>query len=184
MTGYSGENLTPDPPFQALASVEDKMGLLRGAYGCFPSGVVAVSALIGDKPVCMIASSFVAVSIEPALVAFCVQWTSQTWAALKGVPRIGISVLGEGHDSNVRRLASRAEDKFDQLGLSVSDEGAVFIDGATAWLDCRVHSVLPAGDHGIVLLEIEALTTRQYAAPLVFHGGQFRALQERPKPAG
>ncbi len=184
MTGYPGENLAADPPFQPLSLLEDKSGVLRGAYGCFPSGVVAVSALIGGKPVCMIASSFVAVSIEPALVAFCVQWTSQTWAALKDVPRLGISVLGEGHDGNVRRLASRAEDKFDQLGLSVSAEDAVFIDGATAWLDCRIHSVVPAGDHGIVLLEIEALTTRQLAEPLVFHGGQFRALQQRPKSGG
>lgn len=184
MTGYHGENLPPDPPFQPLALIEDRNSVLRGAYGCFPSGVVAVSALIGNKPVCMIASSFVAVSIEPALVAFCVQWTSQTWAALKEVPRVGISVLGDGHDGNVRRLASRAEDKFDQLGLSISEQGAVFIDGATAWLECRIHSVVPAGDHGIVLLEIEALTTRQLAEPLVFHGGQFRALQERPKHGG
>ena len=85
MTGYPGENLAADPPFQPLSLLEDKSGVLRGAYCCFPSGVVAVSALIGGKPVCMIASSFVAVSIEPALVAFCVQWTSQTWAALKDV---------------------------------------------------------------------------------------------------
>lgn len=179
MTGFQGENLTPDPPFQDLAVVEDKIGLLRSAYGCFPSGVVAVGALIEDRPVCMVASSFVAVSIEPALVAFCVQWTSQTWGALKDLPRIGISVLGEGHDRNVRRLASRAEDKFDQLGLSVSEDGAVFIDGATAWLDCRVETVVPAGDHGIVLLKIEALTLRPQAEPLVFHGSQFRALQDR-----
>ncbi|WP_264214331.1 flavin reductase family protein [Leisingera thetidis] len=181
MSNYSGVNLTPDPPFQGLAGVEDKTGLLRSAYGCFPSGVVAVSGLSEGKPVSMVASSFVGVSIEPALVAFCVQWSSNTWEVLKGLPRIGISVLGEGHDQNVRRLASRAEDKFDQLGLSVSEEGAVFIDGATAWLDCTLHSVLPAGDHGIVLLEIEALTLRPEAEPLIFHGSRFRALQERPK---
>ncbi|MDO5604192.1 MAG: flavin reductase family protein [Paracoccus sp. (in: a-proteobacteria)] len=184
MTPYQGESLTPDPPFQPLDGDGDKTGLLRSAYGCFPSGVVAVAALSGDKPVCMIASSFVAVSIEPALVAFCVQWTSQTWATLKELPRIGISVLGEGHDRSVRRLASRAEDKFDQMGLSVREGGAVFIDGATAWLDCRLHSVVPAGDHGIVLLEIDALTLRPHCEPLVFHASQFRALQSREPTGG
>lgn len=112
-------------------------------------------------------------------MAFCAQWTSQTWGVLKALPRIGISVLGDGHNSSVRRLASRAEDKFDQLGLSISTEGAVFIDGATAWLDCRIDNVVPAGDHAIVLLEIVALTLRPEAEPLVFHGSEFRALQKR-----
>lgn len=181
MTGYLGKNLVADPPFQSLADVEDKTRLLRNTYGCFPSGVVAVSALFEGKPIGMVASSFVAVSIEPALVAFCVQWTSKTWELLKDLPRIGISVLGEGHNSSVRRLASRAEDKFDQLGLCVTPEGAVFIDGATAWLDCRIENVVPAGDHGIVILQIEALTLRPEAEPLVFYGSEFRALQQ-PRP--
>lgn len=184
MSGYRGENLVPDPPFRMLCEIDDKVATLRGTYACFPSGVVAVAALVDGGPVCMVASSFVAVSIEPALVAFCVQWSSQTWEALKDLPRIGISVLGDMHDVSVRRLASRAEDKFDNLGLSVSDEGAVFIDGAAAWLDCRIQSVVPAGDHGIVLLEIEALTTRQQCEPLVFHASRFRTLQKCPQTGG
>ncbi|MCY1394223.1 Flavin-dependent monooxygenase, reductase subunit HsaB [compost metagenome] len=173
-------NLVPDPPFQSLKGLEEETKLLRTAFGCFPTGVVAVSGVANDEPVCLIASSFVAVSIDPALVAFCVQWSSHTWDILKVLPRLGISVLGYQHNESVRRLASRAEDKFEQLNLSISPEGAVFIDGATAWLDCTLENVLPAGDHGIVLLRINALTTRPMEEPLVFHGSAFRNLESKP----
>lgn len=173
-------SLVPDPPFQPLNGAEDEVRLLRSAYGCFPSGVVAVVAVCNGAPICMVASSFVAVSIDPPLVAFCVQWTSQTWASLKDLPRIGISVLEDRHNESVRRLASRAEDKFKELGLSITPEGAVFIDGATAWLDCCIEGVLSTGDHGIVLLRINALTIRPQEEPLVFHGSAFRSLEKRP----
>ncbi|KQV77129.1 oxidoreductase [Aeromicrobium sp. Root344] len=149
---------------------------MRSAFGCFPTGVVAVSAMSEGNPICMVASSFVGVSISPPLVAFCVQWESQTWARLKDLPRLGISVLGAEHDQSVRRLASRAEDKFHELGLCVREEGSVFVDGATAWLDCSTQDVMPAGDHGIVLLRIHELTLRPEAEPLVFHGSAFRQL--------
>ena len=58
-------NLVADPPFQSLKGLEEETKLLRGAFGCFPTGVVAVSAIANEEPVCLIASSFVAVSIEP-----------------------------------------------------------------------------------------------------------------------
>lgn len=180
MSPIFASGLQPDPPFLPLSGAADDSKLLRSAYGCFPSGVVAVSALRDGEPVSMVASSFVAISIEPPLVAFCVQWTSKTWESLSSLPRLGVSVLGDGHNVSVRRLASRAEDKFNELQFAVSDEGAVFIDGANAWFDCTIENVLPAGDHGIVLLRINALTLRPQVEPLVFHGSMFRRLQDKP----
>ena len=76
---------------------------LRDVYGAFPSGVVGLCALVDDVPVGMAASSFVAVSLEPPLVAVCVQRTSTTWPRLRDRPFVGVSVLGESHDLAARR---------------------------------------------------------------------------------
>ncbi|GAB6983504.1 hypothetical protein JCM10369A_00280 [Nocardioides pyridinolyticus] len=43
---------------------------LREAFGVFPSGVVAVAAEVDGELVGLVASSFTAVSLEPALVSF------------------------------------------------------------------------------------------------------------------
>jgi flavin reductase (DIM6/NTAB) family NADH-FMN oxidoreductase RutF len=177
--------LAADPPFKVLSEEPGATrNLLRTAYGCFPTGVVGVCALVDGKPVGMAASSFVPVSMEPPLVSFCVQWESKTWALLSKAPRLGISFLGDGHDVAVRRLASRAEDKFDGLSLGVTPEGAVLIDGASVWSECQVETVFSAGDHGIVLLKILALTMRPHVPPLVFHGSAFRHLQIPTEPSG
>ncbi|WP_213956657.1 MULTISPECIES: flavin reductase family protein [unclassified Variovorax] len=170
--------LAADPPFTLLAEHDgESAGMLRKAYGCFPTGVVAVCALCDGQPVGMAASSFVPVSIDPPLLSFCVQWTSNTWARLSKSTRLGISFLGASHDAAARKLASRAEDKFDGFGLGATPGGAVLVDGAVVWIECSVESVVPAGDHGIVLLRIIALTMRPHVEPLVFHGSTFRQLQ-------
>ncbi|PTX02367.1 flavin reductase family protein [Pararhodobacter aggregans] len=168
-----------DPAPLPLTAAEDRRTLLRTAYGRFPSGVVAIAAMDGDRPICMVASSFVAVSMEPALVAFCVQWTSKTWSRLNRAPRLGISVLGDGQDGAARRLASRDESKFDGIGHCATAEGAVFIEGAAAWFDCSIANVLDAGDHGFVLLTLDSLSLSPSVEPLVFHASEFRRLGVR-----
>jgi flavin reductase (DIM6/NTAB) family NADH-FMN oxidoreductase RutF len=151
--------------------------ILRQTYGCFPSGVTALAAMIDGSPVGIAASSFTSVSMDPPLVSICVAETSSTWPLLQGAPRLGVSVLGAGHAAAAKQLASRG-DRFAGLGLEVTDAGAVLIQGSTAWLDCTIDAELPAGDHSIVLLRIQALTPHLDIAPLVFHGSAFRQLAD------
>lgn len=152
--------------------------VLRRAFGAFPSGVVALCAVVDGSPQGMVASSFVTVSLEPPLVAFCVQWTSRTWPQLEPLPHIGVSVLGEVHDLAARQLASRVGDRFADLPVETTPEGAIFLHGAGAWLDCSVEQTFPAGDHGIVLLRLHALELHEGVAPLVFAGSAFRRLAD------
>lgn len=151
---------------------------LRQAYGTFPSGVVALASRIDDAPVGMAASSFVSVSLDPPLVAVCIQNTSSTWPKLAAAQRIGISVLGEAHDVAVRSLAAKTGDRFAGLTVRTTDDGAIFIEGASAWLDATVDQEVPAGDHVIVLLRVHALEVHDGVAPIVFHASRFRKLVE------
>lgn len=161
-----------------LAETEDPR-LLRNAFACFPSGVTSVCAMVDGQPVGMAASSFTSVSITPALVSVCVDNGSSTWPKLQGAARIGVSVLGEDHDKVCRQLASRdASARFTGLDISASDDGAVFVDEAPLWLECSIFQEIPAGDHVIVLLKIEALLVQSNVHPLVFHGSTFRQLQK------
>ncbi|MFI5953521.1 flavin reductase family protein [Cryptosporangium sp. NPDC051539] len=149
---------------------------LRDVYGAFPSGVVGLCAVVDGVPTGMAASSFVAVSLDPPLVAVCVQHTSTTWPRLRAQPFVGVSVLGESHDLAARRLAAKTGDRFEGVSLATTEGGAVLIDGASAWLECTVDREVPAGDHNIVLLRIETFEVEPTVAPLVFHSSGFRRL--------
>ncbi|MCI2422627.1 flavin reductase family protein [Saccharopolyspora sp. K220] len=156
--------ITPDP------------AVLKQAYGCFPSGVTAVCAYRDGGPVGIAASSFTSVSIDPPLVSLCVQRTSTTWPRLSNGPRLGVSMLGETHDAACRQISSRTGDRFASIEWERTAEGAVLLRDAAAWLDCSVDTVVPAGDHELILLRVHALQVRTDVAPLVFHGSRFRQL--------
>ena len=111
---------------------------LRRAFGCFPSGVTAVCALVDGKPVGMAASSFTSVSVSPPLVSVCIQNTSSTWPKLRDRPRLGLSVLAEGHDAACARLASKDGDRFAGVGWVAGPDASVFIHDSSAWLDCTL----------------------------------------------
>ncbi|MDR7279097.1 flavin reductase family protein [Catenuloplanes atrovinosus] len=159
-----------------LRPVGDDPGALRQAYGCFPSGVTAVCALVDGVPAGLTASSFTSVSMNPPLVSVCVQHTSTTWPKLRDLERVGVSVLGEGHDGLARQIASRTGDRFAGVTWETGPAGAVFLVGATAWLDCTIERQVPAGDHDIVLLRVHTLRADPDVAPLVFHASRFRRL--------
>jgi flavin reductase (DIM6/NTAB) family NADH-FMN oxidoreductase RutF len=149
---------------------------LRRAFGCFPSGVTAVCASIDGMPVGMAASSFTSVSIDPPLILVCVANESATWAQLRGASRLGLSILSADHDQACRQLAAKDGDRFAGCEWWATDDGAVFVAGATALMHCSLEEELPAGDHHIALLRIRALEADPTVAPLVFHASRFARL--------
>jgi flavin reductase (DIM6/NTAB) family NADH-FMN oxidoreductase RutF len=148
---------------------------LRQVFGCFPSGVTAVCANMGAGPIGMLVSSFTSVSLEPPLASICIMDTSRTWSALRAAPRLGISVLAHEHRGVCQRFSAR-QDPFDGLELTETLEGAVLLPEAGAWLDCSIYDEIAAGDHTIVLLQIEALDARPARTPLVFFGSRYHRI--------
>jgi flavin reductase (DIM6/NTAB) family NADH-FMN oxidoreductase RutF len=150
--------------------------LLRQAFGCFPSGVTAFCGLLDGVAEGMAASSFTSVSLDPALVSVCVANTSTTWPKLAKLERLGLSVLAGDHAPIARALASKTGDRFGGVDWTATDSGAVFVHGATLWLECAPFKRVVAGDHEIVVLQIVALAMYPDVAPMVFHRSNFHEL--------
>jgi flavin reductase (DIM6/NTAB) family NADH-FMN oxidoreductase RutF len=147
--------------------------LLRRAFGCFPSGVTAFCGMIDGTPEGMAASSFTTVSIDPALVSVCMANTSSTWPKLANLPALGLSVLSSGHGTVARSLAAKGVDRFADVDWVAAESGAVFVHGATLWLECTRFKTVDAGDHQIVVLEVQALLMNPDVEPMVFHRSAF-----------
>jgi flavin reductase (DIM6/NTAB) family NADH-FMN oxidoreductase RutF len=158
------------------SSTELTPATLREAFGHFPSGVIAIAAEIDGTRVGLAASTFVPVSLDPPLVSFAVQNTSETWPKLKDLPRLGISVLGESHDEAARTLAAKTGDRFAGLATVSTGSGAVFVEGTSVWLESSIEQMIPAGDHTIVVLRVSDITVHDDVPPIVFHRSIFRRL--------
>lgn len=149
---------------------------LRRVFGAFPTGVTAVAALVGGRPLGITANSFTSVSLEPALVSICIARASSTWSVLRRAPRLGVSILGDAQERAGRQLAARGVDRFEGLTWRATTDGAVLLDGATAWIDTDIHQQIEAGDHDIVVLRVHDLDVDHDVAPLVFHASRYGRL--------
>ncbi len=150
--------------------------VLRQVFGAFPSGVTVLAAQLAEHRVGMAASSFTSVSLEPPLVSVCASAQSRTWQLLRRARRIGVSVLADTHEQVSRQLAAKDGDRFAGLSWRSSDDGALYLEGAAAWLDCSVDREIEAGDHSIVLLKVHQLAAEPAVDPLVFHASKYRRL--------
>lgn len=158
-----------------VRSVDDPQ-LLRQIYGAFPSGVIAVCALVGGTPVGMAASSFTSVSLDPPLVSLCMQGSSTTWPRIRSAHRLGLSVLAEEHDAVCTALSRKDGDRFASVEWEASADGAIFVRDSVAYLDCSLDREIEAGDHSIALLAIHGAGTSGVSTPLVFQGSRFHRL--------
>ncbi|MFE3059544.1 flavin reductase family protein [Nocardia sp. NPDC059239] len=149
---------------------------LRRVFGECPSGVVAVCALDGESPVGMAVSTFVPVSLDPPLVAVCIQDTSRTWPILAESAVLGVSVLSQANRSIARDLAAKEGDRFANVRYSARPSGAVLIDDAAAWMEGSIHSSTVAGDHLIVVLALNLIDIGAHSDPLVFHRSGFHRI--------
>ncbi len=145
----------------------------RQVLGHFPTGVVVVTAHGDDGPVGMAIGSFASLSLDPPQVLFCPARTSSSWPKIRAVGKFCVNVLAEDQEDVSRVFASKATDKFAEIGWRRSGNGSPLIEGVLAYIDCEIADVLDGGDHEIVVGRVQDLEVRHEGGPLVFFRGGY-----------
>lgn len=131
---------------------------LRNAFGTFMTGVTVVTACDGKgDPLGFTANSFTSVSIDPPLVLVCLANSSKNYDALVNARGFAVNVLSEQQIEVSNTFARPAEDRFACVGWRKSPNGSPVLEDVSAWFDCSMHKVIEAGDHVILLGEVEGL---------------------------
>lgn len=166
-----------DAPLVSVPRAPTDPAAVRGMFAQHPTGIVAICAELDGVRHGMIATSFtVGVSFSPPLVLFSAQRSSRTWPEIGRAATIGVSVLGADNAPVVKAMSSRSGDRFAHVRVARTQGGAVFIDGARLWLECRVHATSELGDHLVVVLEVLGGSGRPNIRPLTYHDGAIRPL--------
>jgi 3-hydroxy-9,10-secoandrosta-1,3,5(10)-triene-9,17-dione monooxygenase reductase component len=142
--------------------------LFRRILGHFCSGIVIVTALEGQTPIGMTCQSFSSLSLDPPLVLFSPAHTSTTWPRINAVGTFAINILSDEQEQLCRGFAVSGADKFAGVAWHPGVAGAPLLDGALAHIECRTHSILPGGDHDIVIGAPIALGEDPARSPLLF----------------
>jgi 3-hydroxy-9,10-secoandrosta-1,3,5(10)-triene-9,17-dione monooxygenase reductase component len=165
----------PGDTMRSLAPPEPD-AFLRQVLGHFATGVTVITAVDDAGPAGLACQSFHALSLEPALICFCVGRGSSTWPRIRAAGRFVVNVLGAGQEELSHRFAVSGGDKFAGVAWEPSPLGSPVLDGAMAWVDCTVTAVHDGGDHHIVVGRVHDLDAHG-GEPLLFFRGQYRTLR-------
>lgn len=143
------------------------------------SGVSVLTTRCGDDVFAKTVSSFVTLSMDPPLISVAVTRHSPLVRAVADSGRLAISVLRTGQEHLSQRFATpgagRTTGAFDGVATRTEITGAPVIEDCLTWFDCRLHSVLPGGDHSILVGLPLAAAAAPTGVPLLYHQGGYHA---------
>jgi len=176
------ENFTAD----VGAGVIDQRAL-RTTLGAFPTGVTVVTALSSHSAnspdlsnsqcIGLTVSSFNTVSLDPPLIVWSLALSSSSLEAFRNADRYVVNVLALDQAWLSQHFATKKNDKFANLEISEGLGGAPLLPGCCAWFECLNEIQYPGGDHLMFVGRVERFSHVD-KEPLVFHGGQYRALKD------
>lgn len=148
----------------------------RSVLGRFASGVTVVTvhdANGNDQG--MTVSAFSSVSLSPPLVMVCIGLDASLHPVIEHATHFGVNILSAGQEALSRRFAAHL-DRFDGVGFERGESGVALLRGALAFLECRIVARHPAGDHTIVIGEVENVGNRD-DRPLLYYRGGYAQLE-------
>jgi flavin reductase ActVB len=157
--------------------------VFREAMASFPAGVTIVTtADAAGAWHGFTATSFCSVSIEPPLISVCLARTAKCHDVFTTAERWAVHVLRYEDSDLAMRFATRGADKFAGGRFTPDQDGLPVLDRCVARLTCRSHAIHPAGDHTILLGQVERVAARP-ALPAVYHRRGFHTLRSAAEVA-
>jgi flavin reductase (DIM6/NTAB) family NADH-FMN oxidoreductase RutF len=161
---------SPTPEHDAL-----DVARLKAVMGHFATGVTIVAGMDGDEPHGFTAQSFHSLSMDPPLILVCPGKSVASWPHIRTGGTFCVSILSREQESACMAFASKTADKFGATTWRPSPvTKSPMIDGALAWIDCKLHAEHDGGDHTVVIgrvLDVEINDLEQQ--PLLFYRAGF-----------
>lgn len=150
--------------------------LYKQVLGSFPSGVTVVTAYDDEGNVTgLTASAFSALSMDPALVLVCPNYSSDSYPVLRDASRFAINILAADQTGPCFAFAKKGEAKAEAIAdvaITRSEFGVPLIDGAVATIECSLWKEYEGGDHAILIGKMEQASVNEDASPMVYCRGK------------
>jgi flavin reductase (DIM6/NTAB) family NADH-FMN oxidoreductase RutF len=159
-------------------SVDAQGGVCQDAFrrvmGHLPTGVTIVAATSAGERHGMTANTVTSVSLDPVMLLVCLVRGSRTARAVRESRAFSVNVLRHDQEAISHRFACRGVDHFEGLDVVDGPRDLPRLPGCLAFVCCRVEDVMAAGDHDIVLGEVEHCEAAGGDALVFFQGAYLR----------
>ncbi len=146
----------------------------RDVMGSFATGVAVVTTRdAAGRPAGVTVSSFTSVSLDPPLILFCLEWTAETWPAIRDAAFFAVNILAEDQAALSSRFASMHVDRWAGISPDPGPHDCPLLPGTVGWVVCRKHAIHEGGDHAIVVGHVERLECDAARSPLLHFRGAY-----------
>jgi flavin reductase (DIM6/NTAB) family NADH-FMN oxidoreductase RutF len=158
-----------------------EQSFFRQICGNFATGVTVISSQKEDgTQTGFTANSFTSVSLDPALVLFCLNKEAQSASFFSIGAAVGISILTDQQTELSNRFANpkiTAVERFKQVAL-LSQASAPILANCMAWMEGVVESKIDGGDHWIFISRItQGAIEKPDSSPLLYALGNYNTLK-------
>lgn len=176
--GYTEPPLTPEAkPMDATTAPHFSARDFRNALGNFATGIAIVTTRDANgQPVGCTINSFASVSLEPPLVSFCLDRKAGTFTAFQTHSHFALHFLAANQEELSRRFAKTGEDRFGDLQPIQGLGDVPVLPGCLAHFECSVFDRIDAGDHLLILGQVEKLQAGADLPPLLYFRGRYAQL--------
>ncbi|WP_271408758.1 flavin reductase family protein [Pseudomonas sp. Q1-7] len=151
----------------------------KQVMGSFPSGVTVITTLDDDGQIVgLTASAFSSLSMDPALVLFCPNYSSDSYPVLIKSKRFAIHLLSANQRDEAYAFAKKGKDKAQGIDWTLSELGNPILANATAIIECELWREYEGGDHAILVGAVKNLIVpEQEVVPMIYCRGKMGALE-------
>jgi flavin reductase (DIM6/NTAB) family NADH-FMN oxidoreductase RutF len=136
-----------------------------------PSGIFVVTAARGDVRSAYVGSWIQQAAFEPPAITVAMNKHRPLLALLGPGSGVGVNILGRRQAALYARFEQGfglAEDPFAGEAVMTAVTGVPLLEEAFAFLDCRVRTMMDAGDHTLILAEVLAGAVQQDGEPMTY----------------
>src|SRR5438093_13386556 len=148
---------------------------LREVMRRFPAPVAGVTTELEGERFGLTVGSLVSLSLIPPLVGISIGRDSSSHEPIRRAGGWAVSLLS-GLQAHVAQHFARSGIPPVALwvGVDVRDgPRGPLVEGALAWLECRTTAEHEAGDHTILVAEVESTDLGAHGEGLVYRGGEY-----------
>ena len=154
---------------------------LRQAMGQFATGITVVTTHLNGKNYGFTANSFTSVSLDPPLVLFCLNKTSEGCQEFLDSGCFAINILAHNQTEISNRFANSSlepHQRFENLDTEQGKTGSPLLKNTMGWFDCQLKTHYDGGDHWIFIGEVVDIFRSEEDKPLLYFAGKYRLLEE------
>ena len=162
-----------------MADIDPKA--LRRALGSFMTGVTVVTSRDPETgvPVGFTANSFTSLSLDPPLILVCLGCNANLYSVFERASGFAVNILSAHQREISNRFASPVEDRFAGLHWSSSALNNPLIDDTSAWFDCSFERRFVAGDHMVMIGEVQGFHSSDHPGLGYARGSYFNEQLEK-----